>query len=122
MSISIGFYIERAIHIHVQVHTDWTTRENGTLVFENTVSTGQLYFQEALEEKIMAMEPYASHTQINRTRNDVDMEFSKGTKNGYNPVVSVVAIDENDLSKGLIGYITIGVDTTAVEDEHWSAS
>ncbi|KAJ5557419.1 hypothetical protein N7494_001334 [Penicillium frequentans] len=117
-----GFYIERAIHIHVQVHTDWTTRENGTLVFENTVSTGQLYFQEALEEKIMAMEPYASHTQINRTRNDVDMEFSKGTKNGYNPVVSVVAIDENDLSKGLIGYITIGVDTTAIEDEHWSAS
>ncbi|KAJ5889206.1 hypothetical protein N7504_010016 [Penicillium tannophilum] len=117
-----GFYIQRAIHIHVQVHTDWTTRENGTLVFENTVSTGQLYFEEALEEKIMAMEPYASHTQINRTRNDVDMEFSKGTENGYNPVVSVVAIDENDLSKGLIGYITIGVDTTAVEDEHWSAS
>lgn len=70
----------------------------------------------------MAMEPYSSHTQINRTRNDVDMEFSKGTANGYNPVVSVVPVDENDLTKGLIGYITIGVDTSAIEDEHWSAS
>ncbi|KAJ5314026.1 uncharacterized protein N7443_000910 [Penicillium atrosanguineum] len=117
-----GFYIERAIHIHVQVHTDWTTRENGTLVFENTVSTGQLYFDEELEEKIMAMEPYSSHTQIKRTRNAVDMEFSKGTKNFYNPVVSVVPLDENNLSKGLVGYITIGVDTSAIEDEHWSAS
>ncbi|KAJ5518865.1 Intradiol ring-cleavage dioxygenase core [Penicillium expansum] len=117
-----GFYIERAIHIHVQVHTDWTTQENGTLVFENTVSTGQLYFEEELEKKIMALQPYASHTQINRTQNDVDMEFSKGLTNGYNPVVSVVAVDDDDLSKGLVGYITIGVDTTAIEDEHWSAS
>ncbi|KAL4802187.1 Intradiol ring-cleavage dioxygenase [Aspergillus unguis] len=116
-----GFYIERAIHIHVQVHTDWTLQENGTFAFENTVSTGQLYFEEELEKKIMALEPYASHTEINRTRNDVDMEFSKGLENGYNPLVSVVPVDENDLSKGLIGYITIGVDTSAIEDEHWSA-
>ncbi|GLA44536.1 hypothetical protein AnigIFM63309_003611 [Aspergillus niger] len=117
-----GFYIQRAIHIHVQVHTDWTTRENGTLVFDNTVSTGQLYFDEQLEERVMAIEPYASHTQINRTRNADDMEFSKGLANGYNPVVSVVQVDPVDLSKGMIGYITIGVDTSAIEDEHWSAS
>ncbi|CAI7675865.1 unnamed protein product [Penicillium discolor] len=117
-----GFYIERAIHIHVQVHTDWTTQDNGTLVLENTVSTGQLYFEEELEKKVMALQPYASHTQINRTQNDVDMEFSKGETNGYNPVVSVVPVDDDDLAKGLIGYITIGVDTTAIEDEHWSAS
>jgi hypothetical protein len=122
MPITKGFYIERAIHVHVQVHTDWTIGDNGTLVFENTVSTGQLYFEEKLEEKIMKMEPYASHTQINRTRNDVDMEFSKGAQNGYNPIVSVVPLDENDLSMGMIGYITIGVDTSAIEDEHWPAS
>ncbi|KAJ5710322.1 Intradiol ring-cleavage dioxygenase core [Penicillium malachiteum] len=117
-----GFYIERAIHIHVQVHTDWTVQENGTLVFENTVRTGQLYFGEELEEKIMALEPYSSHTQINRARSGVDMKFSNGKKNGYNPIVSVVSVDENDLSKGLLGYITIGVDTLAIEDENWSAS
>ncbi|KAE8367481.1 Intradiol ring-cleavage dioxygenase [Aspergillus caelatus] len=117
-----GFYVERSIHIHVQVHTNWTVRENGTLVFENTVSTGQLYFDEELEEKIMALEPYASHVEINRTTNAEDMEFSKGMANGYNPVVSVVQIDDDDISKGLIGYITIGVDSSAIRDEHWSAA
>ncbi|KAJ5196807.1 hypothetical protein N7449_007286 [Penicillium cf. viridicatum] len=111
-----------AIHIHVQVDTDWTTQENGTLVFENTLSTGQLYFEEELEKKVMGPQLYTSHTQINRIQNYVDMEFSKGEMNGYNPVVSVVPVDDDDLNKGLIGYITIGVDTTAIEDEHWSAS
>lgn len=91
-------------------------------MFENTVSTGQLYFDEELEAKIMALQPYASHVEINRTINAEDMEFSKGMANGYNPVVSVVQVDDDDLSKGLIGYITIGVDSSAIRDEHWSAA
>lgn len=68
----------------------------------------------------MGTEPSASHTQINRTTNVEDMEFSNGMVNGFNPIVSVVQVGDNDLSKGLIGYITLGVDSTAVEDEHWS--
>ncbi|KKY24788.1 putative protocatechuatedioxygenase beta subunit [Phaeomoniella chlamydospora] len=110
-----GFYVERAIHIHVQVHTDWVIRENGTIVTSNTVSTGQIYFEEELEEKIMAVEPYASHTQINRTTNADDSVFSEDTEGGYNPIVSIVPIDGVDERNGMIGYITIGVDTTAVE-------
>ncbi|KAF7586584.1 hypothetical protein BBP40_008658, partial [Aspergillus hancockii] len=47
-----GFYVERAIHIHVQVHTNWGVRGNGLIISSNTVSTGQLYFDEALEQKI----------------------------------------------------------------------
>ncbi|OKO99171.1 hypothetical protein PENSUB_8558 [Penicillium subrubescens] len=35
-----GFYVERAIHIHVQVHTDWTTRENGTMVVRTQSAPG----------------------------------------------------------------------------------
>ncbi|PYH33423.1 dioxygenase [Aspergillus neoniger CBS 115656] len=110
-----GFYVERAIHIHAQVHTDWTVRENGTIIASNTVSTGQLYFEEELEQEVMSMEPYASHTQINRTTNAEDTVCPEDIEGGYNPVVSVVPVDEDDLSKGLIGYITIGVDTTAIE-------
>lgn len=63
----------------------------------------------------MSMEPYVSHTQINRTTNAEDTVFPEDLEGGYNPVVSVVPVDEDDLSKGLIGYITIGVDTTAIE-------
>ncbi|KAJ5923555.1 Intradiol ring-cleavage dioxygenase core [Penicillium verhagenii] len=112
-----GFYTERAIHIHVQVHTDWTIRGNGTMAYGNTVSTGQIYFDEDLEEKIMALEPYASHTEINRTTNVQDTVYGDDTDNGYNPVISVVPIDGNDLSKGMVGYITVGVDPTAIETD-----
>ncbi|KAE8322145.1 Intradiol ring-cleavage dioxygenase [Aspergillus sergii] len=110
-----GFYVERAIHIHVQVHTDWTLRENGTIVTGNVVSTGQLYFDETLEEKIMSLEPYASHTQINRTTNAEDSVFPYDTAGGFSPVVDIVPMDGKDVTKGMIGYITLGVDTSAVE-------
>lgn len=36
------------------------------------VSTGQIFIDEALEKQIMAMEPYASHTEIQRVKNDND--------------------------------------------------
>ncbi|GMG43571.1 unnamed protein product [Aspergillus oryzae var. brunneus] len=57
----------------------------------------------------MSLEPYASHTQINRTTNAQDTIFPEGTDGGFNPVVSVVPADGEDISKGMIGYITIGI-------------
>ncbi|PYH79586.1 aromatic compound dioxygenase [Aspergillus uvarum CBS 121591] len=110
-----GFYVQRAIHIHVQVHTDWTLRANGTITSSHTVSTGQIYFAEELEREIMALEPYVSHTQINRTTNVEDSIFSQDTEGGYNPVISVVPADGKDVRNGMIGYITIGVDTSSIE-------
>ncbi|KAM3065614.1 hypothetical protein ACMFMF_010836 [Clarireedia jacksonii] len=110
-----GFYAQRTLHIHAQVHTDWVLHSNGTLVSGNTVSTGQLYFEEALTQQIMALQPYASHTQINRTTNTVDSIFSGSFANGYNPIVNIVAADGENVENGMIGYITIGVDTTAIE-------
>ncbi|KAI0971532.1 Intradiol ring-cleavage dioxygenase [Xylaria arbuscula] len=106
-----GFYVERAIHIHVQVYTDWTLHSNGTVYAGNVVSTGQLFFDEPLSEQIMALEPYASHSQINRTLNSVDSVFAES--GNYNPVMSIVPADGEDVTKGVIGYITIGVDPTA---------
>ncbi|KAE8147617.1 aromatic compound dioxygenase [Aspergillus avenaceus] len=107
-----GFYTGRSIHIHVQVHTDWHIRSNGTLIASNTVNTGQIYFEEKLSQKIMSVEPYASHTEVKRTTNAEDMVFDQDTKNGYNPVVNIVPVDGEDVTKGMIGYITIGVDTS----------
>lgn len=110
-----GFYVERAIHIHVQVYHDWVLHSNGTIASGDIVSAGQLYFDEALETQIMALSPYSSHTEIVRTTNAVDSIFSDSFEGGYNPVVSIVAADGENVENGMIGYITIGVDTTAIE-------
>lgn len=61
------------------------------------------------------MQPYASHTQINRTTNAEDTIFSSSFKNGYSPLISVAPADGEDYKNGVIGYITIGVDTSAIE-------
>ncbi|KAJ4390579.1 hypothetical protein N0V93_004175 [Gnomoniopsis smithogilvyi] len=109
-----GFYTARAIHIHIQVYTEWTLHPNGTLDSGNLVNTGQVYFAEDLEEQIMALEPYASHTTINRTTNAEDTVIADDSENGYNPIMEVVAADGENVENGMIGFITIGVDTTAL--------
>lgn len=105
-----GFYVERTIHIHAQVHTNWIVGSNGTIVSDDTINTAQLFFDEALTAQIMALEPYASHTQINRTTNDVDTVWVSEDVDGYNPLMQVVALDGEDVTKGMVAYITLGVD------------
>jgi hypothetical protein len=65
----------------------------------------------------MAMEPYAGHTQINRTLNTEDSLgiFTEASANGYNPLVSVIPADGENVENGMIGYITIGVDPSAIQ-------
>ncbi|KXH31886.1 protocatechuate 3 [Colletotrichum simmondsii] len=105
-----GFYVERTIHIHAQVHTDWSVRSNGTVVASNIVSTGQLFFDEPLSQQIMALEPYVSHTEINRTTNDIDSIFADESKGNWNPNMVVEPLDGEDVTKGMLAYITIGVE------------
>ncbi|KAH9992392.1 protocatechuate 3,4-dioxygenase beta subunit [Xylariaceae sp. FL0662B] len=108
-----GFYVERTIHIHVQVHENYVIRGNGTIASSNTISTGQLFLAEDISAQLMALEPYASHTQINRTTNSIDSIFQGESKNGWDPTLMVVPMDGENVENGIIGYITIGVDTAA---------
>ncbi|GKT48909.1 uncharacterized protein ColSpa_09090 [Colletotrichum spaethianum] len=105
-----GFYVERTIHIHAQVHTEWTVRSNGTIVASNTVSTGQLFFDEELSQQIMALEPYVSHTEINRTTNAIDDIFASESAGNWNPNMIVEPLDGEDVTKGMLAYITLGVE------------
>ncbi|KAF6833037.1 hypothetical protein CPLU01_05833 [Colletotrichum plurivorum] len=105
-----GFYVERTIHIHAQVHTDWSVRSNGTVVASNVVSTGQLFFGEELSQKIMALEPYVGHTAINRTINAVDSIYAEEQSGSWNPLMVVEPLDGEDVTKGMLAYITLGVE------------
>jgi protocatechuate 3,4-dioxygenase beta subunit len=114
-SIVPGFYVALSIHIHVQVHTDSVLHDNGTLTSGNTVGIGQIYLNETISQQLMPLEPYVSHTEINRTTNDADFVYSQDLVGGYNPNIDLVAADGVDIANGVIGYITIGVDTIAVD-------
>ncbi|KFY96028.1 hypothetical protein V500_02590 [Pseudogymnoascus sp. VKM F-4518 (FW-2643)] len=78
-------------------------REPGTLMYETLV------------EKIMALEPYSSHTQINPTINAEDNVYPYNAAGCFRPLIDVIPVDGKDVASGIIGYITIGVGTTAIE-------
>ncbi|CAI7609772.1 unnamed protein product [Penicillium pancosmium] len=111
-----GFYDDRTIHIHVQVHTSWELRENGTIVTGNTISTGQIYFPEKVSAAIMAIEPYASHAQIARITSAEDPFFSMDSAGGFDPIIHVVPVDQKNVIQGMVGYITLSVDTTLIRN------
>ncbi len=58
----------------------------------------------------MSYQPYFGHTEIERTTNDVDSIYLEASVNGWFPELAVIPIDGEEYSKGIIGYITIGVD------------
>ena len=72
-----GFYVERSIHIHVQVHTDWSVTSNGTISHSRVVETGQIFIDEPLSAQIMALEPYVNHTEIERLPNSDDSIYAE---------------------------------------------
>lgn len=81
--------VQRAIHIHVQIHTNWTILSNGTLAHGAIVSTGQIFIDELLSRQLMALEPYVSHTEIERVKNADDGIYnqesaSKSSSNEFN--------------------------------------
>ncbi|KAI1497538.1 protocatechuate 3,4-dioxygenase beta subunit [Biscogniauxia marginata] len=108
-----GFYVERTLHIHVQVHENYVIRGNGTIASSNTISTGQIFLAEDVSAQLMSLEPYVSHTAINRTTNNIDSIFQAEAANGWDPIITVVPMDGENIENGIIGYITIGVDTAA---------
>ena len=60
-----GWYQGRTVHIHAKVHVD-----------NSTVLTTQVYFDEAITDSVMALEPYSSRGE-QETRNADDFGFDE---------------------------------------------
>jgi protocatechuate 3,4-dioxygenase beta subunit len=84
-----GWYMGRATHIHLMVHVDG-----------NVVHTGQLFFDEAINDAVYARAPYNAHTG-QRMFNDQDGIFANGG------AASTVALTKD--GDGYVGAITLGV-------------
>ncbi|CAE6488155.1 unnamed protein product [Rhizoctonia solani] len=106
-----GYYSGRAIHIHTIVTTNWTYLTNGTVVSKsgNTRHIGQIFFDEELNDQVLATAAYQNSTQV-RLENYRDGILSAQNSHGHNAFVDPVMLGES-VEDGILAYITIGVDT-----------
>jgi protocatechuate 3,4-dioxygenase beta subunit len=84
-----GWYRGRTVHIHVKVHLGG-----------NVVHTGQLYFSDALTDRVFRRRPYSRRPNRD-TRNATDSVFRNGGKR------SLLSLRRS--GSGYMGAITMGV-------------
>jgi protocatechuate 3,4-dioxygenase beta subunit len=94
ITIYPGWYPGRAVHVHFKIRTDATTQKSYEF-------TSQLYFDEALTDKIHAQSPYISKGQ--RTKNEQDGIFQDGGKD------LILRLSKD--GKGYVGTFDIGLQT-----------
>lgn len=116
LTIFPGYYISRTTHIHVTVQTNVTGKDSSYSA-AGVQHLGQLFFEEDLINSVYQEAPYSAHlSTLNRTTNAEDSLYSSASGDGYSAVVSVSQLGKA-LSDGLVGYITIGVNTSATPAE-----
>ena len=105
-----GWYIGRTIHIHLKVHLDGEagkTYEGG-----HTTHTGQLFFDDAVTDRVMLLEPYADRPDEYRTLNESDGILSDHIEEpGF--FVTLSELTEGKIEDGFLATIVIGIDPAA---------
>jgi len=104
-----GFYDGRTNHVHFKA------RLGGKRVGEqyeagHTSHTGQLFFPEDWNVKLMTEAPYAGH-KIHRTTEAEDMVFNG--QHGAMAMATLVPVDAKIAGKGLVAELKVAVDPTA---------
>lgn len=111
LTIFPGYYVTRATHIHLTVQTNVTTSSSYSKAAVQHI--GQLFFNESVLDDVYQLDPYKAHlSTLNRTTNAEDRLYTSANADGYSSVVSVSYLG-TDLSDGLVGYITVGVNSSA---------
>lgn len=116
-----GWYQGRATHVHVVSHNVNTTQNsNQTISGGNVNHIGQIFYDEDLLDEVYATYPYNT-TTVERTANADDMWFPTQNSSGYNAIMTVEQLG-SDITDGLIGYITVGIDPSADYDDDVSVA
>ncbi|KAI0517313.1 Intradiol ring-cleavage dioxygenase [Xylaria bambusicola] len=107
-----GHYPGRTPHIHVMTTSGATLLENGTYVSTSGTPShiGQLFFDQDIILETKATEPYSFNEQP-FTTNEQDSYGIEQATIDYDPFVDYVRLGD-DLSDGLLGWITVFIDTT----------
>ncbi|KIM30348.1 hypothetical protein M408DRAFT_22339 [Serendipita vermifera MAFF 305830] len=127
ITIYPGFYTGRTVHIHTMVHQDISYHTNGTIMSASggLRHIGQLYFDEAVNTEVLAQAAYKGSKHEHNIDNTQDYYMDQANSNGYSAFIDVEKL-ENTLDDGLLGYITIGIDTSAsygvFTDNYWDSN
>ncbi|KAN0120205.1 aromatic compound dioxygenase [Hyaloscypha variabilis] len=98
-------------HIHLTVQTNVT--DSSSYSAASVQHIGQLFFDEALINSVYAISPYAAHlATLNRTTNAEDSLYATANGNEYSAIISVSNLGDA-VADGLVGYITVGVNSSA---------
>lgn len=108
-----GFYTGRTVHTHVMVHQNINYHDNGTIISASGQlrHVGQIFYDEEINNQVLAQAAYQD-TGNNRTYNAQDGILQQANEGGYSAYAEIEFLGET-LADGLLGYITIGIDTTA---------
>ncbi|KAJ5279861.1 aromatic compound dioxygenase [Penicillium angulare] len=94
----------------------WPTDKHGATSFQTVFPGFYIFFAEDLEEEIMALEPYASHTQISRLKNINDGIYTNESYTGAMTIMDTEPLGGRSYKNGVLGYIALGIDTTSIKD------
>ncbi|KAF2171637.1 hypothetical protein M409DRAFT_17874 [Zasmidium cellare ATCC 36951] len=119
-SIFPGHYTGRAPHIHILSHNTNSTliRTNGTILAANATTTsashvGQIFFDQSLIAAVEANAPYNTNTQELTTNADDSILGEEAAD--MDPFVEYVYVNPEDITEGVLAWITLGIDPTADE-------
>lgn len=116
-----GHYAPRATHTHIIVHQNATELSNGTLLWDSgTIDhVGQIFFDQDLIDDADLIYPYTTNPNAIKP-NSEDGVLSEEAA-AVDPIVWYVQLGES-LTDGIVAWVTLGIDTTAVYDVEYSAS
>ncbi|KIK70638.1 hypothetical protein GYMLUDRAFT_89650 [Collybiopsis luxurians FD-317 M1] len=102
-----GFDSSGANHINIAVHS-------GDSMNTSTSHNGQVYFTDGWTNIIGMSSPYNQNTHT-RILDFDDPVYVEANSNGYTAVVDIEEIHD-DWPEGIVGYITVGINPSAVVD------
>ncbi|TGO12519.1 hypothetical protein BTUL_0087g00320 [Botrytis tulipae] len=114
-----GHYTSRANHIHVLVHFNGTTYENGTYGGGVISHVGQIFFDQDLITQVEAVSPYTTNSQ-ELTLNSEDTILVDEAASS-DPMINYSLLGET-VADGIFGWLAFGVDVSQSYDVKPAAS
>ncbi|XP_055350138.1 uncharacterized protein LOC129596797 [Paramacrobiotus metropolitanus] len=111
ITIVPGHYPGRTNHIHTIVHLNGTVLPNNTYAGGKVPHIGNILFDQALLTSVHATTAYKQNN-VPITLNSQDLTFAAESASASDPVMNYALLGST-VEDGLLGWVTMGLDSTA---------